>query len=430
MPGFVLGVRLVLAAVFAVAGVAKLLDAAGSRGALEGFGVPRGAARLAGRVLPVAELAIAAGLLVPASAWWSALAAAGLLAVFMAAIGVSMARGAAPGCHCFGRLRSAPVSWRTQLRNGVLAAAAGVAVLAGRGASGLSPVRWAGHLTAAELGLAAAVVVLCAVAAGQGWFLYRLSRQNGRVLARLQNLEQRIGIGGPPGDRGAGGCAACQRSGPRPGSCRRCAGPGIRAACRRRAARLAAGASWPGIAGAAPLLRSRVRSLRRTAPAGGRLAAPASRPPHGCARNPAICRAEGRHAADTRVARCAFASQSRNRRGLPGKRHPERSADRRQRKNREPPGRRRAGNHPAHPQRNHQRPPGRPSGGTRRQRRGTKLTRQARTCRRRRGTRPCADRSAGPCRARPAGPGSASADTASRALKREVPLSKINSASR
>lgn len=32
MPGFVLGVRLVLAAVFAVAGVAKLLDAAGSRG--------------------------------------------------------------------------------------------------------------------------------------------------------------------------------------------------------------------------------------------------------------------------------------------------------------------------------------------------------------------------------------------------------------
>ena len=41
MPGFVLGVRLVLAAVFAVAGTAKLLDAAGSRAALEGFGVPR-----------------------------------------------------------------------------------------------------------------------------------------------------------------------------------------------------------------------------------------------------------------------------------------------------------------------------------------------------------------------------------------------------
>ncbi len=204
MPGFVLGIRLVLAAVFAVAGPAKLLDAAGSRAALEGFGVPPAAARPAGPVLPAAELAIAAGLLVPASAWWSALAAAGLLAVFMAATGVSMARGAAPGCHCFGRLHSAPVSWRTQLRNGVLAAAAGVAVLAGRGASGLSPVRWAGHLTA-ELGLAAAVAVLCAVAAGQAWFLFGLARQNRRVLARLQNLERRIGVGGPPATAGLAG---------------------------------------------------------------------------------------------------------------------------------------------------------------------------------------------------------------------------------
>jgi len=214
MPGFVLGIRIVLAAVVAVAGLAKLLGAAGSRGALEGFGVPRRAARLAGAVLPVAELAIAAGLLVPASAWWSALAAAGLLGVFMAAIGVSMARGAAPDCHCFGRLHSAPVSWRTQVRNGVLAAAAGVAVLAGRGASGLSPVRWAGQLNAAELGLAAAVAVLCAVAAGQGWFLYRLSRQNGRVLARLENLEQRIGVGGPPAAAGLAGVRHASGPGP------------------------------------------------------------------------------------------------------------------------------------------------------------------------------------------------------------------------
>ena len=96
----------------------------------------------------------------------------------------------------------------------------------------------------------------------------------------------------------------------------------------------------------AGLLSSRVRSLRRTAPAGGRLAATASRPPHGGARKPAICRAEGRHAGDTRVARCAFASQSRNRRGLPGKGHPERSADRRRRKNREPPGLGRAAESP------------------------------------------------------------------------------------
>ena len=427
MPGFVLGVRLVLAAVFAVAGVAKLLDAAGSRGALEGFGVPRRAARLAGPVLPVAELAIAAGLLVPASAWWSALAAAGLLAVFMAAIGVSMARGAAPGCHCFGRLHSAPVSWRTQLRNGVLAAAGGVAVLAGRGASGLSPVRWACQLNAAELGLAAAVAVLCAVAAGQGWFLYGLSRQNGRVLARLENLEQRIGIGGPPATAGLAGVRHASGQGPVRGLAVGVPAPEFElpaADGRRVSLRALLGRGLPVLLLFSVPGCGHCDALLPQVAAGSTSIATASR----LRSQPGDLPGRGRHAADTRAARCAFASQPRNRRGLPGKRHPERSADRRQRKNREPPGLGRAGNHPAHPQRNHQRPPGRPSGGTRRQRRGTKLTRQARTCRRRRGTRPCADRSTGPCRARPAGPGSASADTASRALKREVPLSKINPA--
>jgi uncharacterized membrane protein YphA (DoxX/SURF4 family) len=40
-------IRLVLAAVFVLAGAAKLADLAGSRAAVEGFGVP---ARMAGRV--------------------------------------------------------------------------------------------------------------------------------------------------------------------------------------------------------------------------------------------------------------------------------------------------------------------------------------------------------------------------------------------
>ena len=77
----------------------------------------------------------------------------------------------------------------------------------------------AGHLreqcvavTAPELGLAAAV--LCAVAAGQGWFLYGLVRQNGRVLARLENLEQRIGIGGPPATAGLAGARHASGQGP------------------------------------------------------------------------------------------------------------------------------------------------------------------------------------------------------------------------
>ena len=189
--------------------------------------------------------------------------------------------------------------------------------------------------------LAAAVLVLCAVAAGQGWFLYGLVRQNGRVLARLENLEQRIRIGGPPGTAGLAGVRYASGQGPVRGLAVGVPAPEFELPAvdgRRVSLRALLGR---GFAGAAPLLSSRVRSLRRTAPAGGRLAATASRPPHGCAGKPAMCQAEGRHAGDTWVARCAFASQSRNRRGLPGKRHPERSADRRQRKNREPPGRRR-----------------------------------------------------------------------------------------
>ena len=302
MPGLVLGVRIVLAAVFAVAGVAKLLDAAGSRAALEGFGVPRRAARLAGPVLPVAELAIAAGLLVPASAWWSALAAAGLLAVFMAAIGVSMARGAAPDCHCFGRLHPAPVSWRTQVRNGVLAAAGGVAVLAGRGASGLSPVRWAGHLTAAELGLAAAVVVLCAVAAGQGWFLYGLVRQNGRVLARLENLEQRTGVGGPPGTAGLAGVRHASGQGPVRGLAVGVPAPEFELPAdggRRVSLRALLGRGLPVLllfsdpgCGHCKALLPQVAGWQHQHR--DRLTVALA--------SPATCRAEGRHAADTRVA--------------------------------------------------------------------------------------------------------------------------------
>ena len=427
MPGFVLGVRLVLAAVFAVAGVAKLLDAAGSRAALEGFGVPRGAARPASRVLPVAELAIAAGLLVPASAWWSALAAAGLLAVFMVATGLSMARGAAPGCHCFGRLHSAPVSWRTQVRNGVLAAAAGVAVLAGRGASGLSPVRWACHLNAAELGLAAAVVALCRGGGGA------------RLVPIRAFPAERPGPG-PPGesgaagrhrrpacDRGAGGCAACQRQGPRPGSCRRCAGPEFElpAADGRRVslrALLARGLpvllvfSDPGCGHCTALLpqvadwqhqhRDRLTvALASRRSAGQNAATPET---HGLRdvlvqANREIAEAyqvNGTPSAVLIAASGKIASPlASGAQAITQLIHRATSSA-----------------------------PGRPSGGTRRQRHVTKLTTQARTCRRRCGTRPCPDRSAGPCTARPAGPGSASADTAPRASKREVPLSKINPA--
>jgi hypothetical protein len=78
---------------------------------------------------------VAAALLVPASAWWSALAAIALLLAFVAAISASLARGRAPDCHCFGQVHSAPPGRGTLLRNTCLAALGGVAVAAGPAAA-------------------------------------------------------------------------------------------------------------------------------------------------------------------------------------------------------------------------------------------------------------------------------------------------------
>src|SRR5262245_34862789 len=112
--------RLVLAVLFAVAGVAKLADRKGTKRAVGGFGAPAQIAGALAIALPLAELAVA-GLLLPAStAVFGALGAVALLALFTGAIAVSVARGQAPDCHCFGQLHSAPASWKTLVRNGVL----------------------------------------------------------------------------------------------------------------------------------------------------------------------------------------------------------------------------------------------------------------------------------------------------------------------
>src|SRR5215208_6427661 len=114
--------RVLLAAIFAVAGVAKLADREGSRRAVVDFGVPSALAAPLALLLPLAELAVAAALLPASTAWWGALGALALLSVFVVGIGINVARGRKPDCHCFGQLHSAPAGWKTLARNGVLAA--------------------------------------------------------------------------------------------------------------------------------------------------------------------------------------------------------------------------------------------------------------------------------------------------------------------
>jgi uncharacterized membrane protein YphA (DoxX/SURF4 family) len=184
--------RLILAAVFLVAGLAKLADLQGAREAVAGFGVPERLARPLGTALPGLELATALALLLSSTAWAGALAAALLLTGFCTAIAHSIRRGSAPACHCFGQVHSEPVGPRTLVRNLALLALA-VAVLAlGAGRAMTSATGWLGRLDATSALALALGVVVCA-AAGAG---YALLRQNGRLLLRIDELEARTGPAG------------------------------------------------------------------------------------------------------------------------------------------------------------------------------------------------------------------------------------------
>src|SRR5215212_5398116 len=98
--------RLLLAAVFLVAGVAKLLDLRGSRAAMSGFGVPERLAGPLGLILPLVEIGVAILLLPVSTARWGALASLVLLGAFVAAISYNMKNGRTPDCHFFGQLHS------------------------------------------------------------------------------------------------------------------------------------------------------------------------------------------------------------------------------------------------------------------------------------------------------------------------------------
>jgi uncharacterized membrane protein YphA (DoxX/SURF4 family) len=135
MTTIVLAARVILAAVFATAGIGKLFDLDGSRKAMADFGVPERFARAAGTALPVAELLVAFALLPEPTGRWSAVGALVLLLAFIAGIAAAMARGEEPDCHCFGTIHSAPAGKGALIRNAVLAAIALLIIADGPGRS-------------------------------------------------------------------------------------------------------------------------------------------------------------------------------------------------------------------------------------------------------------------------------------------------------
>ncbi|MGH8972695.1 MAG: MauE/DoxX family redox-associated membrane protein [Acidimicrobiia bacterium] len=192
----VLVARLVLAGVFALAGLGKLADRRGAQQALEDFGVPGALSGTLVRVLPVVELTVAAALVARGTSRVGAAGALLLLAAFSLAVAVNLARGRTPDCHCFGQMHARPIGFGTLFRNAALTALGAVVVLGPDGAVG----EWWARLETVERIMALAVLALAGVVGLQGWVLLQLLRQQGRIVLRLDAVEALVG-GIDAGDR-------------------------------------------------------------------------------------------------------------------------------------------------------------------------------------------------------------------------------------
>ncbi|MFM9905440.1 MAG: MauE/DoxX family redox-associated membrane protein [Pyrinomonadaceae bacterium] len=177
-------IRLSLAAVFGVAGIAKLFDPAGSEKALGDFGVPRTLARPMVYVLPAFELAIAIALLFVQSSWFGAFGATALFVIFTGGMLYQMVKGNAPDCHCFGQLHSEPVGIGSIVRNLVMLIPAVILVTRGQANQGLNLVNSNQDIMQFVIGLAVVALLLTVVL-----FLKTISEQQSQIMRRIELME-------------------------------------------------------------------------------------------------------------------------------------------------------------------------------------------------------------------------------------------------
>jgi len=117
---------IVLGAVFVVAGGSKLAAADAWRTQAVGLGVAPALAAM----VPWAELAVGALLMVQLGEPWPAVAALVLLVAFSALLVVRLTQGRRPPCACFGALSAKPIGPAHLVRNALFAALAVVALAA------------------------------------------------------------------------------------------------------------------------------------------------------------------------------------------------------------------------------------------------------------------------------------------------------------
>ncbi len=189
METILLLIRIILAAIFALAGIGKMLDLEGSKKAMRDFGVPEMLARPFSVGLPIVEIVVAILLLFTQSAWFGAIGGFLLLATFIGGMAFLMAKGEAPDCHCFGAIESEPVSSKSVIRNVIFAMLALVLIVSGRENQGLGILDSTNNFTEQNsmqmiLGLAT-VALLAAIV----YFLKQISEQQLQIMRRIEILE-------------------------------------------------------------------------------------------------------------------------------------------------------------------------------------------------------------------------------------------------
>ena len=181
-------IRLFLVAIFALAGIGKLLDLDGSENAIKDFGVPDILAKPFSVLLPFAEIFVAILLLFVQTSWLGAIGGFLLLLTFIGGMLFQMAKGNAPNCHCFGQLHSELVSAKSLIRNGIFAILAFLLILSGKDNQGLSVFDSSnnsdGNFMSFILGLAT-VGLLAAVV----FYLKKISEQQTQIMRRMEILE-------------------------------------------------------------------------------------------------------------------------------------------------------------------------------------------------------------------------------------------------
>lgn len=177
-------IRILLAGIFALAGIAKFIDLKGSRKAFVEFGVPQSLAMPGAIALSIIEIAIAVMFLSVETSWYAAVGASVLLLLFVVQMLYRLARGNAPDCHCFGQIHSEPVSAKSVVRNIVFAIPAVFLAYQGTEDQGLSLLDPRLDITQLVFGTAVLALLTAVI-----FSLRKIALQQTEIIRRIELME-------------------------------------------------------------------------------------------------------------------------------------------------------------------------------------------------------------------------------------------------